>query len=131
MNGEQDIDIRFAQYIERRLHEWGEWFDNGNCYGLGYGSCSVEYRMMTEGFIDKNHSQKPLTSNRDAEEIEFMIRQMYKQDKKIAIALCKAYLRKSNFQDSSYNIIMSTTQFNVYVRMARKWISGALSYNYK
>ncbi|EFL91398.1 hypothetical protein REG_1696 [Candidatus Regiella insecticola LSR1] len=60
----------FTRYLENRLYQWAEWYSRGNFSGLGYPSCSIEYRIMTEGNVFRLPGSKPLPIHAAAEEIE-------------------------------------------------------------
>lgn len=48
----------FESYVDFRLQQWAEWFSRGNCYGIGYPSSSIEYRLMKEGVMARNKYAK-------------------------------------------------------------------------
>ena len=53
LNTVPSMNEPFVKYVEERLQQWAEWYSSGNWYGLGYPSCSIEYRLMTEGILVK------------------------------------------------------------------------------
>ena len=95
-------------YIEKRLHEWAEWFNRKENLIKGYATTSIEYRMMTEGFIpNENFGPKPLPSNESAEEIESHIKEMSNQHQAMAEVLRVYYLQRGNLRDKARRVGIS------------------------
>ncbi|GFN47425.1 hypothetical protein RINTU1_35060 [Candidatus Regiella insecticola] len=69
----------FTHYLESRLHQWAEWYSRGNFFGLDYPSCSLEYRIMTEGNVFRRPGPKPLPNHEAAEEIECLVNEIAQQ----------------------------------------------------
>jgi hypothetical protein len=122
----ESIEDRFSEYVESRLQEWVEWFFEDSS-GLGYPRRSMEYVLMTEGIIDKTSGARRIPSNVAAEEIEALVLEMKKQNRRMAIALRIQYFEKRKSRDRSEALGISATQFRVYVDMARQWLAGRLS----
>lgn len=118
----------FMLYVDARITKWAEWFMRGNWYGIGYPTCSVEFRMMTEGCILQNRNGPgQLLCNEEAEEIERLVKQMAKQNPKMALALRCHYLNRGGLRIKAKLVEMSHMQFKNYVDMARYWLAGCLS----
>lgn len=93
------MNQKFIQYVEERLNQWADWYSRGNYYGLGYPSCSIEYRLMTEGYVARNnHGQRSIPVNEEAEEVEKLIREMAKQNSNMALALRCHYFTRGGFR---------------------------------
>jgi hypothetical protein len=123
----EGIDEKFAEYLELRLQEWAKWYSN-DYSGLGYPSCSLEYRMMTEGVLINSTSPRQVLSNYEAEEIEALVSgDMFKQNSRMALALQIHYFKKRKSRDRSNELDVSATRFRIYVDMAKQWLAGRLS----
>lgn len=121
------MNENFIQYVHERLEQWAEWYSNDNSYGLGYSNRSIEYVLMQEGAYIKSTAPKQLPSNIEAEEIEALVIEIDKQNKKMALALRIQYFGRRKSKDRSETLGISATQFRVYVDMARQWLAGRLS----
>ncbi|MDX1901871.1 MAG: antiterminator Q family protein [Gammaproteobacteria bacterium] len=117
----------FVKYVEERLQQWAEWYSRGNLFGLGYPSCSLEYRLMTEGIIVKTTGAKTLSSNEEAEEIEALVREMAHQNEKIALALRCQYFSCGTLRVKAKKLHISHNQFKYYVDLGHQWLAGRLS----
>lgn len=123
-----DAKAAIMQYIENRLNEWAAWFRRRERLGIGYPPCSVEYRMMTEGYIPREYiGQKPLPTNEAAEEMEYLITAMAIQNHKMAEILRKCYLLSGGIREKAKHIGMSTSQIEVHLQSARWWLAGRLT----
>jgi hypothetical protein len=128
---DEETNKEFATYLEYRLQEWAEWFSKGNFYGVGFPSCTVEYRLMTEALINQQSGYKSLHCNSDAEEIELLINEMAEQNFKMALALRTQYFKKRKAQDYSSEVGVSGTRFRGFVEMGKQWLAGRLSASIK
>jgi hypothetical protein len=115
------------KYLDERLLEWSEWFSQDNSYGLGYASCSVEYRLMTEGSIINSTAPKLSIGNSRAEEIELLVNEMSQQNATMASALRIQYFGRKKSRERSDELQLSAARFKVYVEMARQWMIARLS----
>lgn len=118
-------------YVERRLEEWGHWYSRGNLYGLGYPSCSIEYRLMREGIVRTTPAgprQTPMNEN--AEEIERLIQEMALQNPNMALALRHYYFNRYSLRKQAKEACMSHTQLKALVDMGKQWVVGRLSAKY-
>lgn len=120
------------KYVDERLHQWAEWYSRGNLYGLGYPSCSAEYRLMTEGTVVRGTGSKPLPSNKTAEEIEDLVKEMSQHDHLTALVLrCHYFKRgslriKANYLKKS-GVEISHNHFKYHVDLGHRWLAGRLS----
>jgi hypothetical protein len=122
------MNENFMKYIEKRLLVWAEWYLQENFYGIGYPSCSIEYRLMTEGSITKNpYDFKVLPSNSEAEEIEFLVKEMSSFNPKMALSLRYFYFNGGGLREKAKTMEISHMQFKYYVDLARQWLCGRLS----
>jgi hypothetical protein len=126
------MDEKFIKYVDQRLDQWAAWYSSGNSYGLGYPRRSMEHVLMTEGIVSRSNTPKFLPCNEDAEEIEALVVEMAKQNKKMALILRYYYfepgalrIKAENFS-ANYSSI-SWKKFKDYVDMARQWMAGRLS----
>jgi hypothetical protein len=120
-------EIDFMDYVERRLEHWARWYSSGNYYGLGFHSETIEYVLMTVGVMIKSTGIKPLPCDEEAEEIEALITEMKSYNSKMAAALRICYFENKKSRERAEEIEMSSTQFKLYVKMAKQWLSGRLS----
>lgn len=117
----------FLEYVDERLQQWAEWYSRDNLFGLGYPSCSIEYRLMTEGVIVKTTGPKSLPSNEEAEEIELLVNEIAKQNERIALALRCQYFGHRRSRERAKSLGVSYAQFRIYVDLGRQWLAGRLS----
>lgn len=114
-------------YIQSRLKHWAEWYSKGNGSGLGYLSCSIEYRLMTEGMIIRKFGPSPLACNEEAEEIETLLREMSEQNKHLAAALRHCYLNRGGLRIKGKSFNVTHQQFKIYMIMGHHWLAGRMS----
>ena len=124
MNSEKNTSV----YLEKRLDHWAEWILKGNQHGQGYPSKSILYDWMKMGgVVVQAQNKPPLPCDEDAEEIEYCVIAMYKQNPRIATALRLKYLSRSTTHQKARDLHSSDTQFKAYVQMAKQWLAGWLS----
>ncbi|WP_342221507.1 hypothetical protein [Candidatus Fukatsuia endosymbiont of Tuberolachnus salignus] len=117
----------FIHYLEERLYQWAEWYSRGNFSGLGYPSCSIEYRVMTEGNVFRRPGLKPLPIHAAAEEIERLVNAMAQQNPVMVQVLRCHYFNRGSLRYKAKKLAISHTQFKNYVDMAHQWLLGRLS----
>jgi len=120
----------FDDYLEMRLTQWAEWFGRDNQY-LSYNSCSIEYRLMTEGILVRSTAPKNIPCNEDAEEIENFVKEMARYNNEMAAALRLRYFEKGMVKKRHATLNVSYPQFRFYISMAKQWLIGRLSLFYK
>jgi hypothetical protein len=122
------MNQEFINYVEGRLNQWAEWYSRGNWNGLGYPSCSIEYRLMTEGFVERtSYASRTLSFHEEAEEVEMLVNEMSKQNHHMALALRCHYFTRGGLRTKAKKIEISHMQFKHYVDMAHQWLAGRLS----
>lgn len=121
------IDENFLDYVEIRLQQWAKWFSCGGFNGLGYPSCSIIYKLMTVGIVNKNRGLQTLPFNEEAEEIEMLINEMTKQNKLMADVLRVNYFVGGGARVKAKEFDMSRLKFERHVDMAKQWLAGRLS----
>jgi hypothetical protein len=126
------MDDKFIEYVDQRLDQWATWYSSGNSYGLGYPQRSMEHVLMTEGVVSKAATPKYLPCNEEAEEIEALVVEMAKQNKKMAFILRYYYFEPGALRAKAENFSadhssISWKKFKDYVDMARQWMAGRLS----
>src|SRR5438034_1235617 len=84
----------FLDYVDFRLKHWADWYVRGKTTGLGYPTCSVEFRLMLYGNLIQTTKQVVLPTNEEAEEIENLIRELEGYDETMAQALRIQYISK-------------------------------------
>lgn len=127
LKGETMSD-EYMKYVEERLSQWAEWLSHGNWYGLGYPSCSMEYRLMMEGTVVRtDYVHRPLTCNEEAEEMEALIKEMTMQNYLMGLTIRCHYLMCGGFRVKAKQLNISYTQFKFYVNVAKHWLIGRLS----
>lgn len=118
----------FMNYLEERLHQWAEWCNRGHGLGLGYPSCSNEYRLMQgEGIVIRGGLPNTGYTNSGAEEIEELVKQMAQFNFVMAEALRRYYLNSGSLRSKCKQLNMSHTHFKYCVDMAHHWLAGRLS----
>jgi len=118
----------FIDYLEERLYQWSDWYIRGNFYGLGYPSCSIEYRIMTEGIMSRNPYFKPLPTNQSAEEMEQLVKEMAEYNQLMANVLRCQYFRIGSLRTKAAYLKISHTHFKHYLDMGHQWLAGRLSH---
>lgn len=122
------MNDEYMKYLEKRLSQWAEWFSHGNWYGIGYPSCTIEYRLMNEGIIARNQYQpKSIPCNKEAEEMELLVKEMAEHNQIMAHAIRCHYFTSGGLRAKAKQIDMSHMQFKYYVDMAHQWLAGRLS----
>ncbi len=122
------MDDKIKMYLEERLNRWAEWYSRNIDNGLGYPSCSLEYRLLKQGtLISSPFSSKPLPSHEEAEETEKWVKEMFKQNKLMASALRCQYFIYGGLRVKAKKLSISHTQFKYYVDMAHQWLAGCLT----
>jgi len=122
------------EYIESRLEEWGEWFSRGNFSGLGYPSKTIEQRLRDGGgILVKMTGPWVPPTNRNAEEIEDLVKELAKRYPSLASVLRKKYFASSykSLSKIAKEIQMPVRTFHEHVKMAKMWLEGRLSNNYR
>lgn len=117
----------FEKYLQYRLEQWADWYLRGNCYGIGYPSCSLEYRLLWEGHIQRSRGPRPLPSNEAAEEIEDLVKQMADYNPLLANTLRCQYFMVGTLRTRAAYLKMSHTYFKHCVDMAHQWLAGRLT----
>lgn len=119
---------KIIEYVQQRLAHWADWFSRGNLYGLGYPPCSIEYRLMTEGIVrTQHHGSPPIATNKAAEEMEVLVKEMSLQNNKMALVLRCYYFYSGSLRRQAKQVGMSYTSFKAYVDMGHQWLAGRLS----
>lgn len=119
-------DTILLQYVKKRLHQWASWYDSGNGHQIGHATCSLEYRLMTEGMIGKNTGQKPLPCNEEAEEIEALVRELAQHTPDIAFSLRCHYFSTYAFRRKIKNMKFAQSKMEHYVAMGHQWLAWQL-----
>lgn len=114
-------------YVEHRLQEWANWYARSLDNGLGYPKRSVEGRLLDEGgFLSKSSGYKRELTHPAAEEIEVLIREMSSYNKDLAQAIRIEYIKYNTQACKAKSLSVSLTQFKLYLKMAKAWLSGRL-----
>lgn len=121
------MQTSFMDYLEERLYEWAEWYLQGNSYGLGYPTCSIIYRILTEECIQRSPGPKPLPTNEAAEEIEDLVKQMAEYNLTMAKALRCQYFLTGTLRTKAARLQMSHSHFKHCIDMGHQWLAGRLS----
>ena len=119
------------EYVESRLEEWAEWFSRGNYSGLGYPSKTLEQRLKEGGgiLVEMTGPWVP-PSNRKAEEIEDLVKELAKQYPSLATVLRKKYFASSykNLRNLAKDLGMPESTFRSHIAMAKVWLSAKLGH---
>lgn len=113
---------RFEQSLNRAIHSCNA---SGNQSDYHFANAGKMIEVGNEGL--KSGGPKPLPNNQNAEEIEFLVNEMFGQNNKMALALRIHYFGKRKSRDRSIELEISATRFRIYVDMARQWLAGRLS----
>ncbi len=117
----------FLIYVDTRLVQWADWFSRSNLYSLGFSACSIEYRLMKEGVLINSTAPKQFRSNADAEEIESLVKEIERSNKKIGLALRSQYFGNKTSRERAERLGLSYAQFRILVDQGRNWLAGRLS----
>ncbi len=117
----------FILYIKERCYQWADWYIRGNYYGLGFPSCSLEYRLLKEGFMRRMRSLPILQTNEGAEEIEKLVAKMSEQNYQMALVLRCHYFASGSLRRQAKYLQISHTKFKYLLDMAHQWLAGRLS----
>jgi hypothetical protein len=124
----EDAKTAILRYLDHRLREWAAWSKQGARLGLGYPSCSLEYRLLTEGHVAREClGLKPTPTHSAAEEIEVYITEMSVQHFKMAEVLKYYYLHVGGIYDHARQLGMSHAHFEMHLNIGRWWLAGRLS----
>lgn len=124
----KDAKSAILSYIDERLQEWAEWTKRGSRLGMGYPPCSLEYRLMTEGRVTRNHyGSKPMPTHAAAEEMELLIKEMATQHRKMADIIKSYYLQSGGIRQNARNLHISHASFEMHLNTSRWWLAGRLS----
>lgn len=124
------METYIMEYIELRLEIWAKWYASIMDSGLGYPKQSLESRALENGgVLVRSFGPKSLPSNESAEEIESLVCQLAKQNSKLATALREFYFGQGTVKQRAKKINTSSTQFRVFVDMAKQWLIGRLTIN--
>jgi len=121
------MDENFIKYIEKRLYDWADWYSRDHCYGLGYPPYSMEYILMTKGIRSSSGKSSFLPCNEEAEEIEYLVKEMSQYSYNMALALRCHYFMNGGLRIKAKRINISHMQYKGYVDMAHQWLAGRLS----
>ncbi len=131
MNAKQvspDAKAAILDYIDDRLREWANWALSGWRLGIGYPPCSLEYRLMIEGHVERSYQGLiPMPEHPDAEKIEALLCEMAAQHPKMAEVIRVNYWDKDGIPHKARRTGLSHTQFKAYLSMGRWWLAGRLS----
>ena len=117
-------------YVEARLVEWADWYSRGNISGLSYPSCSIEYRIHRQGgVLIRGTGEKPSPFNKEADEIENLVKELAEQNILLANVLRCHYFNQGSLRAKARRVKVSHTQFKYYVDMAHQWVNGRLGKN--
>jgi hypothetical protein len=114
------------QDVDHRLRAWSRWAIHGFRLGVGFPPCSQEYRLMTEGHVERYIGPKPSSVFHEEEQIEYYLREMASQQKIIAEVICAYYLDKGTTHQKARCLGMSRAQFKIYLLICRWWLAGRL-----
>lgn len=121
------MNQNYMRHIEERLYQWADWYSRGNFYGLGYPSCSIEYRIMTEGIVSRSTAPRALPTHEAAEEIEALVKEIANYHEIMANALRCHYFVTGSLRTKAAKLKISHSHFKHYVDMAHQWLAGRLS----
>jgi hypothetical protein len=118
---------KMDEYLESRLHEWGEWLRTGNFLGIGYPSRAI-VQLIQEGKIVTREEKfrAVLEVNESAEEIERLVAEMSAYKRQMADCLRLYYLDNIGLRRNAKKIGISYSQFKICVLMAKQWLLGRL-----
>lgn len=124
----EDAKAAILDYINDRLCEWADWAKSGWRLGIGYPPCSLEYRLMTEGHVNREYQGlTPTPEHADAEEMEALICKMAAQHPRMAEVIRIHYLDRDSIPHKARRVGLSHTKFKGYLSMGRWWLAGWFS----
>ena len=123
-----DAKSEILAYINDRLCEWAEWTLSDRHLGIGYPPCSLEYRLMREGHVEKTYlGFTPLPEHPAAEEMEALLVEMATQYRQMADVIYAYYLERDGYLQKSRRLGISIALFKTHLNMGRWWLAGRLS----
>lgn len=117
----------FLLYVDMRLEQWADWFSRDNLFNLNFTSVTIEYRLMNEGCVINSTAPRQFKSNQDAEEIEALVKEIERYNRKVGLALRSRYFLKLPFRERAEKIGLSYSQYKVFLDYGRFWLAGRLS----
>ena len=123
-----DAKTAILDYIDDRLREWGAWALSGFRLGISYPPCSLEYRLMTEGHVERGYQGLvPMPEHAPAEEMEALLCEMGAQHHKLAHVIRIYYLEEGTMKTKARRIGIGHAQFETHLNTGRWWLAGRLS----
>jgi hypothetical protein len=127
----------YVTYIKERLYAWAEWYSQCNFFGIGFSSRTMEDRLMIEGAIIHSTAPKSFIQNKEAEEMEGYLNEMFLQERAMAIVLrWKCLFPSDSFrvQAEKLNAVgvnISHSSVQALLARAYSWLEGRMSANAK
>jgi hypothetical protein len=123
----------YLAYIKDRLYDWAEWYSQCNFFGIGYSSRTIEHRLMVEGAIIGSTAPKSFLQNKEAEEIENYLHEMYLQEPETAIAMrWKYFFPNDSFRVlaaklSAHGLNISHASVQMLLAKGHHWLEGRMT----
>lgn len=122
------ISADIILYINNRLNYWAKWYTYHGDFGLGFPHKSREGQLMDNGgLVSSGSTRNYIPSNATAEETEILVKELAKQNAKLAEALREYYFGVGNMIYKAKRLGLSTSHFKVYVDMGKYWLIGRLT----
>lgn len=127
-----NITKSLMHYLDARIYEWSDWFNQKSPLGVGYPTQSIEYRLLTEGHVMREYlGIKPTPIHSAAEEIESLICEMLKQNQEMADVLRYYYTNLGDLPHKAKQMGHSEKYFLRQLECARWWLIARLTANKK
>ncbi len=117
------------EYVEFRLEQWADWYLRGNDSGIGYPRKNILQRFLEGGGVFvRGSTHQGFVSNSQAEEIEWIVKELAAQNRKLSDALRIQYFESGTMKSKALRLRVSQAQFKIWLGMAKQWVAGRLSY---
>ena len=115
-------------YLTQRMEEWAEWHWKVQNNGLGHYQKNILAKLKEEGgVINRNLNSHYHFGNNSAEEIQFLLRSISKQDALRGKALEIRYLYPKEHEAKAELEGYTRSNYYSHLRLAHEWMKGYLS----
>ena len=115
------------KHVEDRLYHWSDWSLKYHD-GIGYQSESLIEKMRRfGGHLDLKPGQRILMiEDRDAEEMEVLIRELRVYKPLMADVICEQYLARGTVKQKAKRLKICYRTYMLELKLAKYWLAGRL-----